>query len=127
MENGTHYLLAAYTGILKISIDGLLINRYFKGQNSSCLCHISGSQYLVGFENYKLQVWDEEKNQDLFPVSDDKVCQIKRVLATNNYIIKSETEGVKLLSLDLKNQRITMKNLPDAKVEWSNFTDSLQL
>lgn len=50
-------------------------------------------------------------------------------MASNYYIIKSETEGIKLLTLndDLNKEKFTLQNLPDAKVEWSNFTDSLQL
>ena len=49
-------------------------------------------------------------------------------MSTDNYIIKSQTEGVKVLNLkDLDKQEFTLQNLPEAKVEWSNFTDSLQL
>ena len=60
MDKGTHYLLAASRGIMLITAEGQFINRYFKGQNSSCLCHISGPLYLVGFENLNLQVWNVE-------------------------------------------------------------------
>ena len=89
---------------------------------------------MVGFEDHKLLVWDVKTDKDVFTVSDDKVCQIKRVMDTNDYIIKSRTEegkreGVKLLTIkmDSEEEKFTIRNLPEAKAEWSNFTDSLQV
>ena len=90
---------------------------------------------MVGFEDHKLLVWDVKTDQEPFQVSDDKVCQIKRVMDTNDYIIKSrteegKTEGVKLLTIKMdseQQEKFSLRNLPEAKAEWSNFTDSLQV
>jgi hypothetical protein len=54
---------------------------------------------------------------------------------TNDYIIKSrteegKTEGVKLLTIKMdseQQEKFSLRNLPEAKAEWSNFTDSLQV
>ena len=80
-------------------------------------------------------MWDVKTDQEPFQVSDDKVCQIKRVMDTNDFIIKSrteegKTEGVKLLTIKMdseQQEKFSLRNLPEAKAEWSNFTDSLQL
>ena len=80
-------------------------------------------------------MWDVKTDQEPFQVSDDKVCQIKRVMDTNDFIIKSKTEegkteGVKLLTIKMdseQQEKFSLRNLPEAKAEWSNFTDSLQV
>ena len=55
----THYLLAAYKGLLKTTKDQL-INHYHKGKSVRSLCHVTDSFYLVGFEYHKLILWNEE-------------------------------------------------------------------
>jgi hypothetical protein len=57
----THYLLATYKGLLKVS-KHQMINHYFKGKSVSSVCHKTDSFYLLGFYNNGLIVWDEEKN-----------------------------------------------------------------
>jgi hypothetical protein len=44
----THYLLAAFMGLLKTSKDQL-IKHYFKGKWVCSLCHITEAIYLLGF------------------------------------------------------------------------------
>ena len=62
MDDGAHFLLAAFAGISKITAGGDFVKRFYRGQSSSCICHISGSKYLVGFEDHQLKVWDAEKD-----------------------------------------------------------------
>ena len=57
----THYLLACDNGLLKSTKDQL-IKHYNKGREVSSLGHITDSIYLVGFRDYGLIVWDEEKD-----------------------------------------------------------------
>ena len=45
----TNYLLAALEGLLKTTKDQL-INHYYIGKTVTCLCHITDSVYLVGFD-----------------------------------------------------------------------------
>jgi hypothetical protein len=66
-------------------------------------------------------VWDEEKDQELFSISDDMVFSIKRVMNTNNFIIKTEQQGVKVVTLDdLKSKEFSLKVLLEAKEEFYN-------
>jgi hypothetical protein len=56
----THYLLAAWDGLLKTTKDQL-INYYHKGVWVRSLCHIADSIYLLGlYRSEKLIVWDEK-------------------------------------------------------------------
>ena len=57
----THYLLAAYKGLLKTTKDQL-INHYHEGKTVMSLCHITDSTYLLGFYNDGLIVWDVQKD-----------------------------------------------------------------
>jgi hypothetical protein len=55
-----HYLVATWEGVLKTTKDQTL-KHYFAGERANSLCHVSGgSLYLVGFELYKLIVWNEQ-------------------------------------------------------------------
>jgi hypothetical protein len=48
-------------------------------------------------------------------------------MTTNNYVIKTRDEGVKLVTInDLKSKQFSMKQLLDAKDGW-NYSDSIQL
>jgi hypothetical protein len=61
----THYLLAAYKGLLKTTKDQLM-KHYYKGACVLSLCHITDSIYLLGFAYDGLIVWDQEKDLQLF-------------------------------------------------------------
>ena len=51
---------------------------------------MADSIYLLGlYYQFSLIVWDEEKDQQLFKISNDLVLSIKRVMTTNSYIFKS--------------------------------------
>ena len=86
----THYLLAAFKGLLKTTKDQL-INHYHKGKWVRSLCHVTHSLYLAGFWGDGLILWNEQTDQQLFKIFDDYVSSIKRVLTTNNYIFKSNS------------------------------------
>ena len=57
----THYLLAAFGGLLKTTMDQL-INHYHKKKPTASLCHITDSIYLVGLIGGVLIVWDEQED-----------------------------------------------------------------
>lgn len=48
IEDDTHYLLSTTTGIVKITQDFQLLNRYYEGVKIFCVSHLSGSCYLLG-------------------------------------------------------------------------------
>jgi hypothetical protein len=49
-------------------------------------------------------------------------------MTTNNYVIKTRNEGVKVVTInDLVSLRFSVQHLLDAKQEFSTLTDSLQL
>jgi hypothetical protein len=86
---------------------------------------------LVGFQSQYngLIEWDQEKDVQLFRICQDGVFSIKRVITSNNYIIKTENQGVKVLTIDdLRLKQFSLKFLLEAKedYEW-NLSDSLQL
>jgi hypothetical protein len=121
-------LLAALKGLLKTNKDQL-INHYHKGKWVRSLCHVTDSLYLVGFrQGDGLILWNELTDQLVSEICDCKVFSIKRVITTNNYIIKTRDEGVKVVTInDLKSKEFSLKHLLDAKESDWNFTDSLQL
>ena len=115
-----HYFLAALNGLLKTTKDKL-IKHYYDEEVVTSLCHITDSKYLVGFENAKLVVWDEKKEQEMYQIIDDGVYSIKRVMRTDNYIISKRNDGVKLLNIfDLQNKKFTVQHLLDVKDECVN-------
>jgi hypothetical protein len=121
----THYLVAAWRGLLKTTKDQL-INHYHKGKSVRSLCHVTHSLYLVGFWDHRLILWNEQTDQLLSEICGDRVCSIKRVITTNNYLIKTD-EGVKVVTInDLMSGKFSVQHLLDAK-DGSNLTDSLQL
>jgi hypothetical protein len=123
----THYLVAAYKGLLKTTKDQL-INHYHKGKSVRSLCHVTHSLYLVGFYNDGgLILWNEQTDQLLSQICGGGVFSIKRVITTNNYLIKTD-EGVKVLTInDLKSKQFSLKHLLDAKEYIYNYSDSVQL
>ena len=49
-----------------------------------------------------------------------------RIITANSYIIKTENQGVKVLTIDdLKSQQFSLKLLIEAKEDYWNYTDSL--
>jgi hypothetical protein len=59
-------------------------------------------------------------------ICNDLVESIKRVMTSNNFIIRTYEEGVKLLSInDLTSSKFSLQRLLDTKV--GRFTDSLQV
>jgi hypothetical protein len=123
----THYLLAAYRGLLKTTKDQL-INHYHKGKSVRSLCHVTHSLYLVGFGGDGLILWNEQRDQLLSQICGGRVLSIKRVITTNNYLIKTKDEGVKVVTInDLKSNQFSLKHLLDAKELVWNYNDSLQL
>ena len=87
-----------------------LINHYHKGKWVRSLCHVTHSLYLVGF-NYDdgLILWNEQTDQLLSQICGGGVFSIKRVITTNNYIIKTRNEGVKVVTInDLKSKKISL-------------------
>ena len=91
-------MLAAEKGLLKTTKDQL-IKHYHKGKDVMSLCHITGSVYLVGFD-HQMIAWNEETDKELFKISDDRVDSMRRVMTSNQYILKTLKEGVKLLSIN---------------------------
>jgi hypothetical protein len=123
----THYLVAAWRGLLKTTKDQL-INHYHKGKTVRSLCHVTHSLYLVGFYKHGLILWNEQTDQLLSEICGGTVCSIKRVITTNNYLIKTYNEGVKVVTInDLMPLKFSVQHLLDAKEEYANLTDSLQL
>ena len=55
----THYLLAAWKGLLKTTKDQLIKHSY-KEKKVRSLCHITDSVYLVGSFDDGLIAWNEE-------------------------------------------------------------------
>ena len=97
--DGTHYLLAALRGVLKTTKDKL-INHYHIVKEVRSLCHVADSLYLVGFWYDGLILWNEQTDQLLSEICDDRVWSIKRVMTTNNYVIKTRNEGVKVVTIN---------------------------
>jgi hypothetical protein len=121
-------LIAADKGLLKTTKDQL-IKRYDQGKSVESLCHVTHSLYLVGFSYDGLILWNEQTDQLLSKIcSDDTVYSIKRVLTTNNYIIKTDNSGVKVVTInDLESLKFSVQHLLDT-IEWfGNLSDSLQL
>ena len=118
-------MVAAIDGLLKTTKDQL-INHYHKGKSVRSLCHVTHSLYLVGFGGDGLILWNEQTDQLLSKICGDRVWSIKRVITTNNYVIKTD-EGVKVVTInDSVSFKFSVQHLLDAK-ENGNFTDSLQL
>jgi hypothetical protein len=110
----THYLVAAYKGLLKTTKDQL-INHYHKGKWVRSLCHVTHSLYLVGFYKHGLILWNEQTDQLLSEICGGGACSIKRVITTNNYLIKTH-DGVKVVTInDLNSKKFSLKHLLDAK------------
>jgi hypothetical protein len=91
-------LLATDEGLLRTTKDKL-INHYYKGKTVWCLCYLTDSIYLLGFSDDKLRVWDQQKEQEMYQMNDDSVESIKRVMKTDNFILRIYDYGLKLLSI----------------------------
>jgi hypothetical protein len=127
----THYLLANCRGLLKFAKDQL-INHYLKGKWATCLCHVIDSLYIVGLYRKDgddgLILWNEQTDQVLAKICDGSLLSIKRVMTTNNYIIKTRYEGVKVVTInDLKLYKFSLKHMLDAFENFEIHTDCLHL
>lgn len=119
-------MLATFKGLLKTSKDQL-INHYYKGEFVTCICHLKDSIYLLGFNKDKLRVWNQETEQEMYLISEDRLYSIKRVLSTEYFILKTDNNGLKLLTVnDLGSNQFTIQDFLEAKDE-GNYTDSLQV
>ena len=116
-------MLAAYNGLLKCTKDQV-IKHYHKRKTVRSLSHVTDSLYLVGFYRHGLILWNEQTDQQLSRIFDDPVLSIRRVLTTNNYIIKTPSE-VKVVSINESSQ-FSVQQLLNARESW-NLPDSLQL
>lgn len=97
-------MLAADKGLLKTTIDHYVnyVKRFYAGKYVYCISRFGDSHYLVGFTT-EIIVWSESSDQEVLRISIECVLSIKRVVTTNNYIIKTEKRGVKVLTIsDLK-------------------------
>jgi hypothetical protein len=57
-----------------------------------------------------------------------EVCSIKRVMSTNNYILKKQNDKISLLTInDLELKKFTLQRLLEDKDDYGNLTDSLQV
>jgi hypothetical protein len=116
-------LLAAEKGLLKTT-NNQLINHYYKGKRAKTLCHVNDSLYLVGLGGYGLRVWDQNKEQEMYKISHDSLVSIKRVMNTDNYILRTFKNGLKLLTIN--NLEFTLQDLLEVKDE-GNRPDSLHV
>jgi hypothetical protein len=64
----TQFLLATFKGLLKTTKDQL-INHYYSGEMVTCLCRINDSNYLLGFNQDKLRVWNHQTEQEIYLIS----------------------------------------------------------
>jgi hypothetical protein len=79
------------------------------------LCHVTDSLYLVGFYSGGLILWNEQTDQLLSKICNGGVYSIKRVLTTNNCIIKTYSE-VKVVTInDFESLKFSVRHLLDAK------------
>ena len=61
----------------------------------------------------------------MYQISDDRVYSIKRVMSSDNYILKRHN-GLKVLTINnLKQKQFTIKQLLEFKDDYANYTDSL--
>ena len=95
-----------------------MVAHYYQRDTVKTLCHISDSIYLVvvGSEEW-LFAWNEQTNTELFSVHYYSVTNIKRILSTNSFIIKTHNEeGVYLLTIkDLATEKFSLHCLFDNK------------
>ena len=123
----TTYLLATLEGLLKTSKDQL-IKHYLKVKYVESLCHITDSLYLIGFYYAKLIIWDQQKEQKMYHFGEGNVLSIKRVMNTDNYILKRHTHGVKLLTInDLEQKKFTVQHMLDVEDNSIASTDCIQV
>lgn len=71
-------------------------------------------------------LWNEQTDQQLHKICYGTVLSIKRVLTTNNYIIKTRNDIVKLVTISgLESLEFSVQNLLEAKEWMGNITDSI--
>jgi hypothetical protein len=73
-------------------------------------------------------LWNEQTDQLLSKIFDERVFSIKRVLTTNNYIIMTKINGVKVVTInDLESLKFSVQHLLDTIELFWNYSDNLQL
>jgi hypothetical protein len=84
---------------------------------------------LLGLWNDGLIVWDQKKEEEMHRFSFVRVCSIKRVMSTNNYILKNKNDEIILLTInDLELKSFTLQRLlEDKDDDHGNLTESLQV
>ena len=120
-------MLATEDGLLKTSKDQL-IKDYYNGKTVSCLCHITDSLLLVGFIRDGLIIWDQQKEEEICQIIDYSLDSIKRVINTDNFIIKTKFKNeLKLLTIrNMESKKFNIQNLLEVK-DNGNYTESLQV
>ena len=93
------------------------------------MCLIADSKYLVGLENENMiALWDEQTDQHLLRISGDLAWSIKRVLASNAFLLKTQRDGLKLMTFEnLARNQHSLKQFHGTKEVWGNPADSLQV
>ena len=98
IEESEQLLLAGLGGLLRATKDQV-IKHYFNGKIAHSICHIAESLYLAGLYQDGLIVWNEQTDQQLFQIFQDRALSIKRILTTNTYIIKTQNNGLKVFTI----------------------------
>ena len=112
IDNSQLLLLIGCSGLLKATKDQA-IDRYLEYKSVFSICHIADSLYFVGYLD-GLIVWNAQTDQKLFQICQDRVISIKRILTTNTYIIKTDNNGLKLLTIkNLERSEFSLKHLLD--------------
>jgi hypothetical protein len=72
-------------------------------------------------------VWNQQNEQEMYKICDDQVDSIKRVMKTDNFILRTRYIGLKLLSIsDLESRYFNIQLLLEVK-DGGYFTDSIQV
>lgn len=128
IKDSHQLLMAGAKGLLKATKDQA-IKHSFQGKFALSICHIIESLYLVGFMDYGLIVWNEQTDEKLFQICQDRVDSIKRILTTNTYFIKTYKNGLMSLTIkNLKDSQFSLEHFIEEKDEKDvGHTDSLQI
>jgi hypothetical protein len=98
IKDSEELLLAGWNGLLKATKDQA-VKHYFEEKPAFSISHIAESLYLVWVYEYDLIAWNEQTDQQLFQICQDRLFSIKRILTTNSYIIKTKMNGIKFLTI----------------------------
>ena len=127
--DGSHFLLATARGLLRTTKDQVVIH-YYENQTVRSVCHFADSLYLVGLVNEDMvALWNEQTDQQLLKISEDLAWSIKRVPTTGTFILKTQEDGLKLLTITdfTKHQFSLTQGQLQTKEVRENPSDSLQV